>query len=431
MSGWLVCDRKQQNGARSNEKDVSPVRLSIKRKIVVSVAMGVVLPFVGVRPGIAANVGFVTTNGSQFELNGNPFYYAGTNCYYLMTKAADPTSRGYVDEVLQDAHDMGLSVVRTWGFNDGSGSNALQTAPGVYNESVFQGLDYVLAKADELNMRVILPLVNNWDDYGGMNQYVAWSPTATLHDDFYTDSNTRTYFQNYITTMVDRVNTVNGRRYGDDPTVLAWELANEARSSNGPALNQWIGDMSAYVDTAGVSQMVTTGMEGWSGAAGNDFVANHSWTSVDFATVHSWADHWGMNQTQAMDLFDQQLEDATDTLGKPLVLEEFGRLRDGGGGTTGRDTWFADYYAHLASGAGDGSNFWILYHDAYPDYDGYGVYYPADASTIAVIEAEADRMNLLAAPEPASMTILGALAAGFGMAGKACRRLRRKDNGSC
>lgn len=33
---------------------------------------------------------------------------------------------------------MGMSVCRTWAFNDGDGPNALQISPGVFNERVFQ-----------------------------------------------------------------------------------------------------------------------------------------------------------------------------------------------------------------------------------------------------------------------------------------------------
>lgn len=34
-------------------------------------------------------------------------------------------------------------------------------------------------------------------------------------------------YQGYIEAVLTRVNTVNGRRYSDDPTVFSWELANE------------------------------------------------------------------------------------------------------------------------------------------------------------------------------------------------------------
>ena len=34
-------------------------------------------------------------------------------------------------------------------------------------------------------------------------------------------------YQGYIKAVLTRINTVNGRRYSDDPTVFSWELANE------------------------------------------------------------------------------------------------------------------------------------------------------------------------------------------------------------
>src|SRR5687768_9620697 len=121
-----------------------------------------------------------------FVSGGEPFPASGFNCYYLMVYAAEPGLRQHVDEVLDDAKRLGATVIRTWAFNDGNGWNALQTAPGVYSERVFIGLDYVVREAGRRGLKVLLGLVNNWDDYGGMRQYVEWSPSAASHDDFYT-----------------------------------------------------------------------------------------------------------------------------------------------------------------------------------------------------------------------------------------------------
>lgn len=33
-------------------------------------------------------------------------------------------------------------------------------------------LDYIVKKAEELGVKLIVPLVNNWGDYGGMKVYV-------------------------------------------------------------------------------------------------------------------------------------------------------------------------------------------------------------------------------------------------------------------
>ena len=47
-----------------------------------------------------------------------------------MTRAADTSLQPQVLEILDDAQAAGLSVIRTWAFNDGQAWNALQPAPG-------------------------------------------------------------------------------------------------------------------------------------------------------------------------------------------------------------------------------------------------------------------------------------------------------------
>ena len=83
-----------------------------------SVVLGcstVMMPFASSFTVNAADTrsGLVTTNGTQFMLDGSTFYYAGTNNYYLNFKPKES-----VDAVLEDAAEMGLKVVRTWGNLD-------------------------------------------------------------------------------------------------------------------------------------------------------------------------------------------------------------------------------------------------------------------------------------------------------------------------
>jgi hypothetical protein len=73
--------------------------------------------------------------------------------------------------------------------------------------------------------------------------------------------------------------------------------------------------------------------------------------------------------------------------------------------TTTRDLYFRTYHDSLLAHAAGGSNVWILYHDAYPDYDGFGVYYPADSSTVAVLEAHAAAMMSLNEPTDVSQDL--------------------------
>ncbi len=69
-----------------------------------------------------------------------------------------------------------MTVIRTWAFCDGSEWNALQPAPGEWDERVFAALDWVLAQAGARGLRAVLALTNYWEAYGGIKQYVRCGP---------------------------------------------------------------------------------------------------------------------------------------------------------------------------------------------------------------------------------------------------------------
>lgn len=79
----------------------------------------------------------VQRSGNQFTVKSRPFYINGFNTYWLMVFAVDESTRGKVSEVFQQASAVGLTVCRTWAFNDGQW-RALQTSPSVYDEQVFK-----------------------------------------------------------------------------------------------------------------------------------------------------------------------------------------------------------------------------------------------------------------------------------------------------
>ena len=84
---------------------------------------------------------FVRVQGTRFVQNGKPFFANGFNAYWLMTFGADPAQRDKVTSALSQAAGAGLSLARTWAFNDGNrSSSALQYSPGRYNENTFQVL---------------------------------------------------------------------------------------------------------------------------------------------------------------------------------------------------------------------------------------------------------------------------------------------------
>ena len=78
-----------------------------------------------------------------------------------------------VRQILDDIVALGLNVVRTWAFSDGP--SALHTGPHKpLNEQVAAGLDYVVQQARARRLRLILPLLGYWDDFGGLGIEQRW-----------------------------------------------------------------------------------------------------------------------------------------------------------------------------------------------------------------------------------------------------------------
>ena len=140
--------------------------------------------------------GFVYANDGRFMCDGSPYYYGGTNCYYLTYK-----SNSEVDNVFDDAQAMGLKVIRVWGnldvgkktdrvdqyghpvFEGNHGGDGQKD--GVYfqywddelqkpvvneGEDGLRRLDYVIKQAEEHDMKLIITFTNYWEAFGGMGQ---------------------------------------------------------------------------------------------------------------------------------------------------------------------------------------------------------------------------------------------------------------------
>lgn len=65
-----------------------------------------------------------------------------------------------------------------------------------------KGLDFVISEAKRHGIKVVLSLVNNYEEYGGKRQYVNWARSArqslSSDDDFFTNSVVKGYYKNYI-----------------------------------------------------------------------------------------------------------------------------------------------------------------------------------------------------------------------------------------
>jgi len=377
---------------------------------------------------------FVTRSGDQFMLYGRPFQFIGANAYYLPSLASLADTQS-VKEVLTDASALGMKVIRMWAFHESDDTldpTVIQFSPGVFNERALRGLDYVLWQAEAHSFRVILALVGNWDDFGGMNQYVRWRAQMPQvgaaeqefskddlgititgehgrsykkaiseefgHDDFYTDPIICGWYKQYLAFLTNRANTYTGRMYKDDPTILGWELANEPRSSDGSGLTvrSWLADMSSYLKSIDPLHLVGSGEEGFDvtsvhyslssyhqqqwlfdGTAGVSFSSNLEIPSLDFASIHLYPDFWNLWSNSGNAWIQDHVRIA-NTLNKPLIVGEFGARRF-------KETTYGSWLSTAVAENAGGALVWQLLDNRRSDADGFGIRCPEEADVCEIL----------------------------------------------
>ena len=80
-------------------------------------------------------------------------------------------------------------------------------------------------------------------------------------------------YHDYIRAVVTRTNSITGRRYVDDPAIMAWQLANEPRpggsdavgTPNLPAFYAWVRATARLIKSLDPNHLVSTGSEGLKG----------------------------------------------------------------------------------------------------------------------------------------------------------------------
>jgi mannan endo-1,4-beta-mannosidase len=413
-----------------------------------------------------AQSGFVKVSGRHFTLDGKPYYFTGANLWYGMYLGS-PGPGGDRPRLTRELDLLAAQGIRNLRVLAISESSSLKRAvtpaviqkPGAHDETLWQGLDFLLAEMARRDMKAVLYLNNFWQWSGGMSQYVAWFEDKPVVDPdvsgdwtkfmdnsaaFYRLPAAQEAWRGTITTLVTRKNSVNGRRYDADPTIMSWQLANEPRPGSDQnsrphhdVFVRWTQDTSAFLKKLAPRQLVSTGNEGWMGTGGNRelFVRAHDSPHVDYLTYHMWAPNWGWFDPKAGDAtFDSAWSkmrdylnwhiDTANQLRKPIVLEEFGINRDAGAFDTSattqhRDRFYRAVFDLIARRAaqGDaiaGSNFWAWggegrtrstdfmwkAGDSFvgdPPQEPQGLYsvFDSDESTIRIIAAHARQMSSL------------------------------------
>lgn len=314
---------------------------------------------------------FVQVKGNKFIYDDKPYYFVGTNFWYgcYIGSPGETGDRARLIRELDFLKSYGITNLRVLSSSEKARAEktlkpAVQESPGIYNEQLLEGLDYLLAEMGKRNMHAVVFLNNYWEWSGGMAVYNEWFGAEKMPDlikpdadwtkymnysaSFYSNDEANKCFRKFIKYIVNRKNTITGKYYFEDPAIMAWQLANEPRPGWGDYADKnidsyfkWIHETAKYIRSLDPNHLVTTGSEGIVGSGDSEeyYLKAHSSEYIDYVTFHLWAKNWGWfkaddmegsyptTEINALNYINKHIELAAE-LGKPATLEEFGLGRD-------------------------------------------------------------------------------------------------------
>ncbi len=379
--------------------------------------------------------------------NGDNVYrFTGTNFWYAPILASEGKggNRQRLHRELDHLQQLGINNLRILAGAEGPEglphhiTPVLQKSPGVYNDTLLIGLDYLMAELERRDMKAVIYLTNSWEWSGGYGSYLQWcghgqAPVpgidgyreyVTHVKQFVLSDSAKQMALKHAQFIVGRTNTITGRPYSESPAIMAWQIANEPRSfsqEGKEALFEWIRQMAQAIKEIDQNHMVSTGSEGSYGCEIDLdlWTRIHALPEIDYAIIHLWPTNWGWASRdsveahigQACELSTKYIDEHLQAIvpyNKPLVIEEFGYPRDGfkfekSASTTARDI----YYRHIITRCRQdkhiaGFNFWgwggeaIPTHQIWQSGDPYtcdpahepqGMYsvFATDSTTISII----------------------------------------------
>jgi mannan endo-1,4-beta-mannosidase len=279
-------------------------------------------------------------------------------------------------------------------------SPVLQEAPGVLNDTLLRGLDYLMVELQKRDMLAVLYLNNAWDWSGGYGFYLrevghgdspfsggeGYNAYVDYVKAFSTDKKAQILYLNFVKSIVTRTNTITGKPYAEDPAIMSWQLCNEPRPFSRDKAEQqgfynWVVKTASCIKQWDKNHLVSLGSEGTIGCGPSEalYTRLHLTPHIDYLTLHIWPVNWRwatpdrlynslpMVYQKADEYIAEHMRIAKQT-GKPMVIEEFGYSRDNtfrapATPTRARDAFYSYIFSKVIESAqGDGCiagcNFW-------------------------------------------------------------------------
>jgi len=261
---------------------------------------------------------FVRRLQNNLFLGRDKFTIQGVNSYDLAYDSDNDINTTF--KLLSTAK---INTLRFWLFGDGI-DDGFQPNAGIMNENRFKKTDLIIQDAQKYHIKLIPVLLNNWTDYGGIQQYLKWvGVKSTINSDFYTNRNAVNLYENYINHVLSRTNTLTNTKYTDEPSILGWDIMNEPQAENsneGRSLSDWTEAISTYIKQRDPNHLVFIGTQ-------TSSVPTCKIPNIDICSIHLYL----YNGNQPIYTGEQQLDNSLNSgiasvsgLIKPALVEELG-----------------------------------------------------------------------------------------------------------
>ncbi len=340
---------------------------------------------------ISAKSNFVQVKDGHFVRNGKPYYYVGTNFWYgaILGSEGQGGNRERLCRELDKMKEMGIDNLRIGAIlgSEGQGGNrerlcreldkmkemgidnlrilvgsdgkrgvktkvepTLQEAPGVYNDTILAGLDYLLMEMGKRKMLAVLYLNNSWEWSGGYGYYLeqagfgkaplpsidGYSAFMNFVAKYASCEKAHQLFYDYVKFILTRTNRYTKKKYKDDPAIMSWQIGNEPRAFSKeqlPAFEKWLGETSKLIRSLDKNHLISIGSEGKWGCEGelNCWERICADKNVDYCNIHLWPYNWswarkdhlqedlGISCKNTKEYIDEHLE-VCGRIRKPLVM---------------------------------------------------------------------------------------------------------------
>ncbi|MEP6651967.1 MAG: cellulase family glycosylhydrolase [Myxococcales bacterium] len=363
-------------------------------------------------PPLPPIVGFVGRGDATLLTEGlSPVRGTGSNLYYLqqlLTYAQQDTDAkvaAAVGEVLDDLVCLSLPLARIWGFNDSPDRSSIRKGPHDFQESGLRGLDQAVWEAKRRGIRLIIPLVNNWADYGGLPAYAAWASKEDgivhIHDDFFSDGRLRQWWKDYVAMLAERVNTFTGIAYRDEPAILAWEIGNEFRCATcrgTTRLVDTVRELAQFLRGMMPNHLVADGGEGFDdqpglylglsnsypirGDEGSSFSKLAAVDELDMISYHLYPKNYGLESPRDTEIWIQRHQAIATVFGKVAYLGECGYMASDADRASSYDSWLRHLFDENGGPIG---LMWQLLPNARLANDRFSVYSRRDRATAWIL----------------------------------------------